>query len=246
MHQKILQSPKINTDDTAIPIKSRKRKGSTYNGYLWAYIDDAGNVVFDFTPTRSREGPLHFLGNYAGYVQADAFSGYDELFRRGKATEVGCHAHARRKFEYALDSDPVRAAHMMALWGRLYEIEKRAKQEEYNAAQLLTARQHEAKPTLAKIKTALDECASQVLPSSPMGKAITYALNQWEALNRYVDDPILAIDNNLAERTLAHGGHWSKKLYVRRQRSRGPPRRHHLQPRRQLQAQRPRPLRLLQ
>jgi hypothetical protein len=202
MHKKILQSPKINTDDTRIPIKSKKRKGSTYNGYLWAYIDDKGNVVFDFTPTRSREGPIKFLGNYCGFVQADAYSGYDEFFRKGKATEVGCNSHARRKFEYAMDSDPVRAARMMVLWGRLYEIEDRAKKENYNSAQLLEARQKEAKPILAEIKTVLDEYRGQVLPKSPMGKAITYASNQWEALIRYVENPMLDIDNNLSERTL--------------------------------------------
>ena len=202
MHKKILQSPKINTDDTSIPIKSKKRKGSTYKGYLWAYIDDSGNVVFDFTPTRSREGPIKFLGNYSGFVQADAYSGYDEFFRKGNATEVGCNSHARRKFEYALDSDPVRAARMMVLWGKLYEIEGRARKEKYNSVQLLDARQKEAKPILAEIKTVLDEYKNRVLPKSPMGKAITYALNQWEALNRYVDDPILDIDNNISERIL--------------------------------------------
>jgi transposase len=202
MHEKILQSPKINTDDTAIPVKSKKHKGSTYNGYLWVYVDDNNNVVFDFTPTRSREGPLKFLGKYSGYVQADAYSGYDEFFRKSKATEVGCNSHARRKFEYALDSDPVRAARMMVLWGRLYEIESRAKKQKFNSAQLLDARQKEAKPILAEIKTVLDEYKNQVLPKSPMGKAITYSLNQWDALNRYVDDPILDIDNNLSERTL--------------------------------------------
>ena len=202
MHKKILQSPKINTDDTRIPIKSRSRKGSTYNGYLWTYIDDKKNVVFDFTPTRSREGPLKFLGDYCGFVQADAYSGYDEFFRKGKATEVGCNAHARRKFEYAMDSDPVRAARMMVLWGRLYGIESRAKKEKYNSAQLLKARQQEAMPILAEIKAVLGEYKDQVLPKSPMSKAINYALNQWEALNRYVDDPMLDIDNNISERTL--------------------------------------------
>jgi len=203
MHKKILQSPKINTDDTRIPIKSRKRKGSTYNGYLWTYIDDKKNVVFDFTPTRSREGPLKFLGNYSGFVQADAYSGYDEFFRKNKsATEVGCNSHARRKFDYALDSDPVRAARMLVLWGRLYEIESRAKKEKYDSAQLLDARQKEAKPILAEIKTVLDEYKNQVLPKSPIGKAITYAMNQWEALIRYVENPILDIDNNISERTL--------------------------------------------
>ena len=202
MHKKILQSPKINTDDTRIPIKSKKRKGSTYNGYLWTYIDDKKNVVFDFTPTRSREGPLKFLGDYCGFVQADAYSGYDELFRKGKATEVGCNSHARRKFEYAMDSDPVRAARIMVLYGRLYEIESRAKKEKYNSAQLLDARQQEARPILAEMKTVLGEYKKQVLPKSPMSKAITYALNQWEALIRYIDDPMLDIDNNISERTL--------------------------------------------
>ena len=202
MHEKILQSPKINTDDTAIPIKSPNRKGSTYNGYLWVYIDDQFNVVFDFTPTRSREGPLKFLGDYAGKVQADAYSGYDEFFRRSQTAEVGCHAHARRKFEYALDSDPVRAAHMMVFWGRLYEIESRARKEEYTPDQLLEARQQQAKPILAEIRAALDDYRLAVLPKSPMGKAITYSLNQWEALNRYTDDPLLSIDNNISERTL--------------------------------------------
>ena len=202
MHQKILESPKINSDDTPIPVKSPNRKGSTYNGYLWVYIDDKNNVVFDFTPTRSREGPIKFLGKYNGNLQADAYSGYDEFFRKSGAAEIGCHAHARRKFEYALDSDPVRAARMMVLWKKLYEIEDTARKEKYSSAQLLEARQTQAKPILAEIKVILDEYKKQVLPKTPIGKAVTYSLNQWDALLRYADDPILEIDNNLSERTL--------------------------------------------
>ena len=159
-------------------------------------------MVFDFTPTRSREGPIKFLGDYSGFVQADAYSSYDEFFKKGEATEVGCHSHARRKFEYALDSDPVRAVRMMVLWGRLYEIESRAKKEKYNSTQSLKARRDEAKPILEEIKTTLGEYKDQVLPKSPMSKAITYALNQWDTLVRYTDDPILSIDNNISERTL--------------------------------------------
>ncbi|MFH1613904.1 MAG: IS66 family transposase [Planctomycetota bacterium] len=203
MHQLIRQSPVINTDDTPIPIKSKKRKGSTYNGYLWVYIDNKNNVVFDFTPTRSREGPVNFIGRkYKGYVQADAYSGYDELFRVSDATEVGCNAHSRRKFEYALDSDPVRASRMMVLWGKLYEIEKRAKAENYSAEELLAARQTKALPIFDEIKLVLNEYKDQVLPKSPMGKAINYALNQWDALLRYTSDPMLSIDNNISERAL--------------------------------------------
>jgi len=165
LREKILESPRINTDDTPIPVKSEKHRGSTYNGYLWVYADDKNNVVFD-------------------------------------ATEVGCHAHARRKFDYALDSDPVRAARMLVFWGRLYDIEHKAKDEKYSSAQLLEARQKESKPILAEIKTVLDGYNNQVLPKSPIGKAVSYSLNQWEALNRYVEEPILEIDNNLSERLL--------------------------------------------
>ena len=101
-----------------------------------------------------------------------------------------------------LHSDPVRAAHMMVLWGRLYEIEKRAKEEEYSDEQLLAARQKQALPIFDEIWSALNEYKDQVLPKSPMGKAITYAFNQWDALVRYTSDPMLSIDNNLSERTL--------------------------------------------
>jgi transposase len=203
MHELIRLSPKINTDDTKIPVKNKNRKGSTYNGYLWVYIDDHFNVVFDFTTNRSRNGPIAFIGKkYTGYVQADAFSGYNELFREPGIIEVGCHAHARRKFEYAMDSDPVRAARMLVLWGQLYAIEKRAKDEHYSDAQLLAARQNEARPILDEIKAALAAYNGHVLPKSPMAKAINYTLNQWEALLRYLDDPMLEIDNNLSERTL--------------------------------------------
>ena len=202
MHKKILQSPKINTDDTKIPVKNKNRKGSTYNGYLWTYIDDKFNVVFDFTPNRSRNGPIKFFGDYDGFVQADAYSGYDEFFRKGKATEVGCNAHARRKFENALDSDPVRASHIMVLYGRLYEIEKRAKEENYSDEQLLESRQTEALPVFDEIWSTLNKYKDQVLPKGPMGKAITYAFNQWDALIQYTSDPMLDIDNNLSERTM--------------------------------------------
>ena len=91
---------------------------------------------------------------------------------------------------------------MMALWGRLYEIESRAKKQKYDEAKLLEVRQNEALPILAELKAALDEYRDQTLPKSPMGKAITYSLNQWDSLVRYADDPILEIDNNISERTL--------------------------------------------
>jgi transposase len=204
MHENIIKSDKIHSDDTSIQVKSNKKKGETYTGYLWVYIDDAGNVVFDFTPTRGRQGPIDFLKGFEGLLHADAYSGYDELFRRNKSIiEIGCNAHSRRKFENALDdADPVGAANVVALYGKLYEIEKFAKENKYDSTQLLQLRQEKSKPVLAQIKKIVDDYKIKALPKSLMGKAVTYAINQWDALARYADNPLADIDNNLAERTL--------------------------------------------
>ena len=201
MHRQILLSPKIHTDDTPVPARNGAGK-EIHKGYLWAYIDIANNVVFDYTPGHSRAGPVQFLGDYAGYLQADAYQGYDAIFEKGWATEVACWAHARRKFFEAQNSDPARAVEMLVLIKDLYEIEQRARDEELQRDQIQALRQQESKPILATIEKRLELWATQVLPKSPIGQAISYARGQWQALNRYTDDGILSIDNNLAERVL--------------------------------------------
>jgi len=201
MRKRILQSGKIHTDDTSVPVQTKDRK-KTRDGYLWAYIGDQHDVVFDYTPTRIRDGPIEFLGDYAGFVQADAYQGYDRLFAQGKCIEVGCWAHTRRKFFDAKETDPARAYQMLALIGQLYDVERKAKEDNLDGAGIKQLRQEQSKPVLMEIKSCLDVWSVQVLPKSPVGKAVTYALGQWTALNRYVDNGILSIDNNLAERVL--------------------------------------------
>lgn len=201
MHRQILLSPKLHTDDTPVPARHGSGK-EIHKGFLWAYLDILKNVVFDYTPGHSREGPLAFLGEYAGYVQADAYQGYDALFAKGRATEVACWAHTRRKFFDAQDTDPARAAEMLVLIGDLYQIEERAKEQNLEREQIKALRQKESKPILEVIEKRLALWVPQVLPKSPLGQALGYAQGQWQALNRYTDDGLLSIDNNLAERTL--------------------------------------------
>ena len=202
MKRLILASAKIHTDDTYIPIQDKSRT-QVREGYLWPHIDMANNVYFDYTPTRSREGPEQMLGGYQGYIQADAFNGYDGLYGEGKATEVGCWGHARRKFDEAKQTDPLRANQMLALIAKLYVIEDQAQEEHLDAEGGKALRQKFSKPLLeGEIKPLLDSWGPEVLPKSPIGKAITYALNQWEALNRYLDNGILSIDNSLSERVI--------------------------------------------
>ena len=201
--EKILASPKVHCDATVVPVKSKKRKGSTYNGYLWAYIGTEGDVTFDFTPTQSRDGPNAFFKDYRGYVQVDAHSSFNDLFQDGRAMiEVGCHAHARRKFDQAMDHDPVRAIEALLLWKELYQIEKQAQDDALSPEALRAVRQEKSVDLLEQLHDQLITWQRQVLPKTPIGKAVTYALNQWEALTRYTEHPLLSIDNNLAERTL--------------------------------------------
>jgi hypothetical protein len=133
-------------------------------------------------------------------LQADAYGGYDGIYHKGDVTEVACWAHARRKFFDAKSTDGKRSAHMLALVGELYDVERRAKDLSEEAR--LELRQHESVPILDRIKTWLDGEVRVVLPRSPMAGAIGYARNQWEALSIYATRGFLAIDNNAAERAL--------------------------------------------
>jgi len=202
MKRLILASDKIHTDDTYIPIQDKSRT-QVRKGYLWPHIDRANNVYFDYTTTRDGEGPQQMLGGYQGYIQADAFPGYDGLYGPGKATEVGCWGHTRRKFDEALATDPLRANQMLALIAQLYVIERKAQDEHLDAEGTKALRQKFSKPILEdQIKPLLEGWGPEVLPKSPIGKAVTYAVNQWEALNRYLDNGILSIDNSLSERVI--------------------------------------------
>jgi transposase len=201
MKQLILQAKIVNTDDTPVPVLDDSRT-QTRKGYLWAYIGDRCTVVFDYTPNHSRDGPVAFLDGYGGYVQADAYKGYDAFFEMGKATEVGCWAHTRRKFYDACATDPQYGHEMLALIGKLYEVEREAKQNKLDVLAIRELRQQHSKPILDEIHTRLNDWSIELLPKSPIGQAVNYARGQWEALNRYVDDGELDIDNNLSERVL--------------------------------------------
>jgi transposase len=200
----VLASNVIHTDDTTVPVQDRART-QTRDGRLWVYVSSSppatrGDIVYDYTPTRSRAGPLAFLGEFRGYLQADAYAGYDALYATGRVVEVGCWAHARRYFWEAKAADTARALPALSFIQQLYRVEAEAKDL---AAEARRAQRHaQARPILDRFRRWLDEQADAVLPKSPIGEAITYARGQWTALTRYVEDGDLAIDNNAAERAL--------------------------------------------
>lgn len=229
MVQRVLQSKVIHTDDTPVNVLDRQRT-QTRTGRFWVYLGDPGHpfTVFTYTPSRSRDGPQEFLKNWSGYLQADAFGGYDGIYAGqagGRVTEVACWAHARRKFYEARTSDAAVSTQALAYIRLLYDVEDAA-QEQFEqqrrraaeptsapdsaalpvAALRLALRQERTVPRLQQFRAWLQSQQAQhggpVLPKSPLGEAITYAFNQWDALTVYTTDGDLAIDNNASENAL--------------------------------------------
>ena len=202
--QLALQSPVLWTDDTPVTLLSSGHAGSR-TGRFWTYIAaEHPYSVYDFTESRARDGPASFLQGFEGYLHADAYGGYDHIYLGSNEAiiEVACWAHARRKFFDAKDSSP-RDTHQILEWIRqLYDVEERAR--ELSADARREVRASEAIPVLDRIEAYLAQLERRALPKSVLGKAVSYAQNQWQALRRYTADGRLSIDNNVSERTLRH------------------------------------------
>jgi len=202
LKQVVLESDILFTDDTVIPLQVKGR-GRVKKGRLWVYVRGGPGpplAVYDFSPDRSKKRPLGFLGNYQGYIHADAYSGYDELFRKEGVVEVGCWVHARRKFDESASSRPEEATEILARIGRLYRLEKEWR--ELNPEDRCRLRKTHARPILEGIFSRLEELKSATVPSEPLRGAVNYALNQREALCRYLQDGRLKPDNNTAENAI--------------------------------------------
>lgn len=200
MKAEVLKSRVIQTDDTTVPVLDR-RLDRARTARLWVYLGDREHpyAVYDYTADRSRDGPERFLGDYKGYLQADAYSAYDRIYSRG-VVEVGCFAHARRKFFDARTSDPERSHEALARIRLLYAVETAGR--DLDEAGRLALRRERAAPQLERLGTWLEEQVRIVLPKSPIGGAIGYARSNWIALNRYTEAGFLAIDNNASERAV--------------------------------------------
>lgn len=227
MTAEVLASASLHTDDTPVPVLDKDRS-STRQGRLWAYLGDDLHpyVVYDYTPSRKRDGPADFLRTYQGHVHADAYGGYDGIYTgsNGAIVEVLCWAHARRKMFDAQDTDAARATVALAYIRRLYQVERRAKelfeqQADRADARSLSAirlelRQRDSVKVLRDFETWMRQQADgvgpdgsplpqgPVLPKSPLGMAINYCLGNWAAFTRYAGNGQLDIDNNSAERAM--------------------------------------------
>ena len=216
MHQRLLCSRVLHGDDTGVKLRVEGAERTT-KAHLWAVIGDADYpyAVFDFTADYSAAGPERFLAGYHGYLQADALAQYEGLYGEDQIKHCCCWAHARRKFVAAAEGGAERANQALEWIRQLYAIERESpallppsdeplarQQRLQREEQRRALRQLRAAPVLAELKKWLEEQRPLALPKSVLGQAIGYALNNWEALGRYLEQGYLSIDNNLSERTL--------------------------------------------
>ncbi len=207
MKRDLFLSSHLFTDDTTITLNQniKGQRGST-TARLWVYASNGSQgapiICYDFTPNRQQIGPMSYLEGYKGYLQADAYPGYDVIYRKYDVKEVACWQHAQSEFKKLLKIDPQNTVAKQAVGyiKQLYRLERQIKH--LSDKKIKKQRRLKAKPILKRFKRWLDQHIHKELPRSKLHGAIQYALNQWQALCRYCDAGYLAIDNNFAEREM--------------------------------------------
>jgi transposase len=210
----IFASSHIHGDDTPIRVLSPKL-GKTKTGRLWTYALDTRRyddktppaVCYYYSPDRKGERPLGHTKDFKGVLHADAYSGYNDLYTKdedGKTriTEAGCWAHTRRKFyEVTVASDNANFASMaVEEIGKIYAIEEEIRG--LPPEKRLELRKERSKKLVDELFASLSKALKKLPPKSSTAKAINYAMNNKEALMRFLDDGSIEIDNNIAERAM--------------------------------------------
>lgn len=186
--------------------------GKAKTGYLWVSNIPGGSVLYHWRKGRDQCGITelhgnvgHSTGDAVRVIQCDGFSAYPS-WAKGKAhiTLMGCHAHVRRKFFEAKDQSPRLVGWILRQLAHLYQIESRLRETQASPALREAMRAAQSRPIHQRLKELFDRLALRrtILPKSNLGKAITYALNQWPNLQTYLTDGRVEIDNNLVENAI--------------------------------------------
>lgn len=206
----VLSAERIHADDTTVPVLA---KGKCTTGRLWAYVRDdqpfaaltAPAVIYHYSPTRGGEYPEKHLATYAGLMQADAYSGYNNLYATGREPgaiiEAACWAHGRRKFfELAeLQKAPV-AIEAVRRIDELFAIEREINGKPPD--ERCATRQERTKPLVDALEAWLREQRKKLSSKNDTAKAIDYSLKRWRAFTRFLDDGRICMSNNAAERAV--------------------------------------------
>ena len=201
--RQVLQTNYLNVDETTIKVLDKDKKQATHRGYYWVYYNTQQKLVlFDYQPGRGAVYPHAMLHNFKGYLQTDAYDGYDAFDKIEGIITLNCWAHARRKFYEAKDYDSANAEAVLDHIQRLYKNEQHGRDENFAPEQMKAYRQTHSVPILEELHLLLKDLLVKTLPQSPLGKAIAYSLRRWAKLCVYTTNGILQIDNNLVENAI--------------------------------------------
>ena len=194
-------------DETPLQVLKEKNRNAKQKSYMWLFSGGEPKkraFIYQYHNSRAHSIPHDFFVDFNGYLHADCYKAYVELGRQQNIIHVACWAHARRYFMDIIKTSKKSnfAQKIIKLIGRLYQLEKEFKINNASYDLIFIRRTNESQPILIEIKTLLDEAKPKILPKSPLGKAITYTLNHWNALNIYINDGRLEIDNNFSERSI--------------------------------------------
>lgn len=189
----------LQVDETPIRYLDTDRKGKSRNGYFWVFGRPEDDVCFDWTLGRGKEGAESIVSEFRGLLQSDGYVVYDRACDGLAVTQLGCWAHARRKFYDAWRSGEAEAARYLLLIRDLYDVERELPEALEPRAQ---ARREKSNPILLELKKLLDAEAGRYLARSGMAEAVGYARNQWGKLVAYVEHGQTRIDNNLTEQAI--------------------------------------------
>ena len=208
LHQQLCTQSVLHADETTLQVLKEPGKAAQKKSYMWMYRTSGdvkqSIVLYDYQPNRKAEHPQEFLREFSGWLHADGYEGYHKL--PPQITVVGCFAHARRKFDEALNSIPNEqrngsyAAIGVSYCTRLFKIEDAL--SELSPEQRYHQRLAQAKPVLDEFLSWANDTATKTAPKSALGKAFTYLQNQWKYLVRYLEDGRLELSNNRGERSI--------------------------------------------
>jgi transposase len=209
MKSQMMSGPYIQVDETPIRYLD-PGNGKTGQGYLWVAHRPGGDVVYEWHTSRGASCLEQLIPiDFTGTLQCDGYSAYDSFAsRRGAQRQelilAGCWAHARRGFFEAKEPAPKEAGWILLQIGHLYQIEAALRKQRAGAALRDAYRSAQSRPIIRRIRRALEQWRKtrRFLPQSSMGKAISYALGQWESLEIYLQDAQIEIDNNLVENAI--------------------------------------------
>jgi transposase len=202
LHKKTVLSTKyLSGDETTIRVLDEEKKGSTHQGYFWAYYDTAHKLVlFEYQKGRAARYPKELLQEFKGYLLSDGYEAYSQFDDMPNITTHNCWAHARRKFYDAQNFDKEKCEAVLSLISKLYDVERQHK--ESTTEQRKHARQEQSVVLLENLHTLLMQYNHESIPNTPLYKAIQYTLTRWQKLTLYTTDGNLHIDNNLIENSI--------------------------------------------